>query len=88
LGENVCEEYADGDAEKSTCTTSGIMCDNEVDKETRANTESNGKGEKGILHENMVKGYTLPETAENMIFDTRDTESKEFVVEYTRSQAK
>jgi hypothetical protein len=54
LGENVREEYADGNAENSTCTTSAIICDKEVDKETRANTESNGKGEKGILHENMV----------------------------------
>jgi hypothetical protein len=54
LGENVGEEYADGDAEKSACTTGGIICDNEVDKETSANTEANWEGEKGELHENII----------------------------------
>jgi hypothetical protein len=88
LGEDVREEHADSDTEKSTCTPGGIICDNEVDKETSADTESNGKGEKGILHENVIQGYTLPETAKNMIFDTRGTVSEEFVVEYTRTQAK
>lgn len=30
----------------------------------------------------------MPETAEYMIFDARNTESEEFVVNYTRSEAK
>jgi hypothetical protein len=54
LGEDVGEEDAYGDAEKSTCTTGGIICDNKVDKETSANAEANGEGEKGKLHENII----------------------------------
>jgi hypothetical protein len=37
----------DCDTKKSTCATGHIICDNEVDKETSTNNESNGKGEKG-----------------------------------------
>jgi hypothetical protein len=54
LGEDVGEEHAYGDTEKSTCTSGGIICDNEVDKETSANAEANWEGEKGELHENII----------------------------------
>ena len=54
LGEDVCEEHAYGDTEKSTCTTGGIICYNKVDKETSADAEANWEGEKGELHENII----------------------------------
>jgi hypothetical protein len=54
LGENIREEDADGNTEKSTGAAGGIVGYDEVDKETSADAEAHWKGEKRKFHENII----------------------------------